>query len=439
MLKIILATIGIPFLFVLYCVRDNSDSVPYLFSPDIVPRATYKISETLAGEIEKEIQRSWSEWKYTQIVKADDGYRVRGGVDEHSTVSEGQAYGMLFATFFNEQTTLDGLWSYAKKKLNKNGLMSWHIRSDGSIVDYTAATDADQDIAMALILACYKSDQHVYSKASKEKESLSQWKIVKHDYCKDAKGVIKALYEYTIAKPSNSVSKNTGFLKKYEVLPGDMWNWQEYQDGIINPSYFSPGYYKVFSDFLSQQGEHEHLQWIKVRDRSYELLNLLQSNSQNCSGLVPNWANLKGEPITRTGKAINDTYWGYDASRIVWRLSLDYAWYQEKRAENALKKIGNFFASLPEEKTFSEFKMNGEIVNAQYSSALFGSMALNSIIFTKSLKPVSCGEAKGSLLSTNEKRIRAVLSNKDKHPYTYYGNAWRLFSLLLTANKIQKH
>lgn len=51
----------------------------------------------------------------------------RRGVDSTTTVSEGQAYGMLFASLFDEQQTFDGLWLFTRDHLDKYGLMHWHI------------------------------------------------------------------------------------------------------------------------------------------------------------------------------------------------------------------------------------------------------------------------------------------------------------------------
>ena len=76
----------------------------------------------------------------------------------NDTVSEGMGYGMLAAVYMNDQTTFDGLWAFTKANLDANGLMNWHLNADGAIAAGGAgsATDADEDIAFALLMA---SDQ----------------------------------------------------------------------------------------------------------------------------------------------------------------------------------------------------------------------------------------------------------------------------------------
>ena len=66
---------------------------------------------------------------------------------------EGIGYGMLLAVYFDDKATFDGLWAYANIHLNAQGLMHWRIGPDGNVWGHNAATDADEDMALALIVA----------------------------------------------------------------------------------------------------------------------------------------------------------------------------------------------------------------------------------------------------------------------------------------------
>lgn len=71
-----------------------------------------------------------------------------------STVSEGIAYGMMIAVYMNEQTMFDEFWKYSQLYLTERGLMHWYISADGqNVLGQGAASDADEDIAWALVMA----------------------------------------------------------------------------------------------------------------------------------------------------------------------------------------------------------------------------------------------------------------------------------------------
>jgi hypothetical protein len=105
-------------------------------------------------------KKAYDRWR-TELVTAEgagDHLRVRRPNNEmDTTVSEGIAYGMIFSVVFGDQDQFDKLWLYARSHANGNGLMAWRVQSDGSITggigDEGAATDADEDMAWALILA----------------------------------------------------------------------------------------------------------------------------------------------------------------------------------------------------------------------------------------------------------------------------------------------
>src|SRR3982751_4301743 len=72
----------------------------------------------------------------------------------NSTVSEGIAYGMIIAVLCDQQALFDDFYRYALCFENKSGLMDWYIAPDGSRpLAVGAATDSDEDIAWALVMA----------------------------------------------------------------------------------------------------------------------------------------------------------------------------------------------------------------------------------------------------------------------------------------------
>ena len=138
-----------------------------------------------------------------------------------STVSEGIAYGMLIAVYMgtkDDQMLFDDLWKYSQAHLNGNGLMNWAIASDGTGVTGTGgATDADEDIAFALLMA--------------DKQWGSAGSL---NYLNLAKAQINNIWLHEIVD-----SKLAG--------PGDSWGptdlWKN-----INISYFAPAYLPSVQD-----------------------------------------------------------------------------------------------------------------------------------------------------------------------------------------------
>src|SRR5262249_17197143 len=108
------------------------------------------------GRSDADAAAGWQMYKARLITDSGDGsLRVLRPENSNDTVSEGIAYGMLFAVYFNDKTTFDGLWKYALKFVDPMGLMNWHINADGTIPrgGMNSATDSDEDMAFALVMA----------------------------------------------------------------------------------------------------------------------------------------------------------------------------------------------------------------------------------------------------------------------------------------------
>jgi hypothetical protein len=109
-------------------------------------------------------------------------------------------------------------------------------------------------------------------------------------------------------------------------LPDDSGN----QSTDINPSYFSPAYYKAFQTASGQS------RWGQVADQAYTMLNKCANGT---TGLVPDWCvQSSGAPSTNRGP----TY-SYDAARTPFRIALDACWNADSRAVMYLAKVGAFF------------------------------------------------------------------------------------------------
>lgn len=340
-------------------------------------------------------QTAYNRWK-TELVTTEGagGFRrVRRPANEmDTTVSEGIAYGMIFAVVMDDQALFDDLWKYSQQYLNQNGLMNWKVDASGKVPPDGggAATDADEDIAWALALA---------DKKWGGKGSLSS------DYLMLAKTQIDRIWNH-------EVDHGRGEL----LLAGDSWG----SAVPYNPSYFAPNQYRLFAKISGNQG------WMKVIDKGYEMLGKVQ-NSQygNASnGLVPAWTNDAGVPTPAFNGA--PTHYQYDAVRTPFRIGQDYCDFGEPRAKEYLSKVVTFFAGVGAAKIVDGYKLDGtpQPENPTIQSALFVGAPGVAAMYDPS-HSVFMNDTYG------------LLTTKEMLPPSYYFNlSWQVFALLMMSGNL---
>ncbi len=267
--------------------------------------------------------------------------------DVHSTVSEGIAYGMLIAVYMGDQELFDGLWRYSQQWLNDTGLMHWLISSDGGgVLGSGAASDADEDIAWALVMA----DRQWGGNGSLDDTYLNL-----------ANTMIQRVWDHEIAD---------GKL----LLPGDSWGgWES-----VNVSYFMPNYYRVFAEVSGNQG------WLDVVQTSYDTMNnsLNAENGNADNGLVPAWATSEGQPNGGVwGGGDAPTHYQYDSCRTPFRIGVDYCLRGEMQAYDYVQKTSAFFSGIGVANMTDGYDLNGT-PRAQYSglsAAFVGTAAVGAM------------------------------------------------------------
>jgi endo-1,4-beta-D-glucanase Y len=250
---------------------------------------------TAAAVTEQMLQSEYSAWK-TAHVKVCEGNASAIVVKESGTVvSEGIAYGMFLSANLGDRTLFDQLWTYYTDHLDSKGLMNWRTgecEAPGNN-NQNAATDAELDAAMALI------------------QAHSRWPD--GGYLTDAQQLAAKILQH-----ETEICDDVRILR-----PGDAWGGcSDPGSKRINPSYFAPGYYRVFAHYFPEQAE----QWNELLERTYPLYTIYQTSM---SGLVPDWSRYDGA-------SEGSGYW-YDACRTPWRVMVDYAWSADERAKTVLQ------------------------------------------------------------------------------------------------------
>ncbi|ADU26447.1 glycosyl hydrolase family 8 [Ethanoligenens harbinense] len=241
----------------------------------------------------QQITSTYRNWKMAYLRAANSQMsRVIDPEMGNVTVSEGIGYGMLFSVAQDDPSVFKCLWKYAQYYMDDNGLMNWKIDADGNVIGTGAASDADEDMAYALLLASKK------------------WK--NPSYLKNAQTLVKSIQMHEIDS-------------RYVLLPGDKWR----VNPPLNPSYISPQYYKVFEKF-------DYTFWDKVYNVNFEIL---ISSADRQTGLFPDWIN-----YDRSLNSDNSNY-GYDAIRVPIRLLYTYQAEKDSQSATLLAKIYNYVSN----------------------------------------------------------------------------------------------
>lgn len=346
---------------------------------------------------------SFNHWKKTLVTRdGANGFRrvIRPDTPDgvaNSTVSEGIAYGMLISVYFADQALFDDLFKYSLHWADDYGLMQWYIDPKGETAcpgrkgGCGAATDADEDIAFALIMAD------------------KQW---------GGRGSLDKSYrEYAL--------RHIALIKKHEISEEGYLMPGEYSGGkkLVNLSYFAPAFFEVFGRYSKDEAF-----WKKVNDVNYALLfkTLNKANGNQDNGLVPAWSNTDGVPEGpwKTAPLHHQT----DSVRTPIRVAQHYCWTGDERAKEYLAKVNRFFVPIGYQKITDGYALDGtprpEAAPAESSrSAVFVAAAAMAAMTDKQNDAYVSGAY--SLLKTNKLTVRS----------TYYQLSWTTLSMaFLTGN-----
>src|SRR5580704_12957050 len=232
------------------------------------------------------LEEEWAGYK-TAFIEPDGRVidPARGGV----TTSEGQGYALLRAVWMGDQPAFDTVWHWTATNLETrdDGLFA-SLWSGGKVADANSASDADSDIALAVLDAIWQG----------EVVSIKRMNVL-----------------------------TAGNWAKTQVAPGP----------VINPSYFAPYAYRTFAR------EDPGHPWGTLIDSSYAVLGQCTDatlGGAQSVGLPPNWCAISrstGAIVPFPTIAGADDY-GYDAFRVMWRVALDALWNHEARARAYLAR-----------------------------------------------------------------------------------------------------
>jgi endo-1,4-beta-D-glucanase Y len=288
------------------------------------------LSVVCANNLHMALEKTWEGIKKRNI----DAYQISCVHRPYSEtpndcVSEGIGYGMILALYSNDQKYFNLIWEAAEQYMWNGQNYDWHIDIYGNKVDVGAATDAEEDIAFALISADNLVKQNLWQQHNNP------------TYGERAQNILNSMWDLRMI----SYGKN--------VAPGASWGG----DNFVNPSYFSPGWYRIFAKFDNQQHD-----WNTVINNCYTtLLNNVGVNN----GLVPDWISPTGQYYDGSfgyNTYGNGKYLFKDAIRTLWRISTDYVWHGEPRALQFLNNSYNFIINKGGAKASNFYTMDGDLL-----------------------------------------------------------------------------
>lgn len=346
---------------------------------------------------------SWEKYK-TQFINVD------GRVLDHSqndvTTSEGQSYALLRAVEVDDKATFDKVWNWTKNTLKRptDNLFGWRWGNKGNNTygfiangGQNSASDADEDIALSLILASRRWNSSEYSNA--------------------ALPILNAIWNVETATVSG---------QRYLVAG----NWARSETGIIlNPSYFAPYAWRIFAKVDTR---HD---WKSLITPAYNLLRIVSQSpldKNKAVGLAPDWVSMdtKNGAVLPTKIPNLTTDYSYDAMRVPWRIYVDYKWDSSTQAKNyldiACKKLENDFSKTG--KLASVYSHNGNVINPNESPAMYGT-SLGCFMYQNQTAAKQIYQDKIVRLYSNGKN--AFNSN-----LSYYDQNWLWFGAALYNNQI---
>lgn len=281
--------------------------------------STNKSSEVYIRQID-ELSALWSFYKQRYIVSG----RVVSLDEQRLTTSEGQGYAMLRAVWANDRTTFISVWNWTKQNLQVrlDKLFAWKWK--GKVLSSNSATDADTDIALALILASRR-----FSEPSFEKEALA---------------ILDSIWATEIL--------HVGF-RSY-VTAGNWAVHEEYP--TIHVAYLAPYAYEIFATIDTRHS------WKRLVESSYQILSWIYF--QQRLPLPPEiiFINKRTRQLSlqhpQTGTSAS---FSYDAFPLFWRVALDANWFHRPQTKLRQTMLRFFQREWHTRKMlFDHYSVNGQ-------------------------------------------------------------------------------
>ncbi len=251
-----------------------------------------------------ELSALWSRYEFDYV---KDGRVVE--LDERGiTTSEAQSYGMLRAVWQRDKEAFASIWRWTKENLRTRRDLLFAWKHDGrGVVDHNTASDADVDIALALIVASRLFEVKTYRS--------------------EALALIDDIWKQEVVVANGVPYLSAG-------------NWASRERYVtIHVGYLAPASYTVFAEV---DAKHD---WRGLAASSYALLDWLQERTKLPPEIVYLDKNKNTLLLSKPGGKI--ATFGYDVVPLFFRLAVDAAWHgrAERSARVLLDNVEEIYAT----------------------------------------------------------------------------------------------
>ena len=316
--------------------------------------------------------------------------------------TEGMSYGMMIAVQLNRKEEFDQLWSWAKTFMQhrvepRKDYFAWHCKTNGAVIDSTAASDGEEWFVMSLFFASARwgNGEGMFNYRA-EAQAILDAMLSKED---------KPWSDGRIVNMFNVTQKQVVFVPDIGA------------SGFTDPSYHLPHFYELWGRWARNNNHF----WCEAASTSREFF---KKAAHPVTGLMPDYSSFDGTPTSRFDGGNDD--FRFDAWRVGMNVALDYAWFAKDPWEvMQSNRLLNFFHAQGIGKYGNQYKLDGKILGDDHSVGL---VAMNA---------VAC------LASTNENRKEFVeeLWNTPvpSGPYRYYDGLLYMMAMLQVSGEFKIH
>jgi cellulose synthase (UDP-forming) len=348
------------------------------------PKATER------GRAKDELYALWSFYLHTHVEGGRVVARDEGGI----TTSEGQAYAMLRAAWAGDRPAFEEIWRWTRANLQvrEDRLLAWKWKD--RVLDRNAATDADQDAALALVIAARRFDEP--------------------RFLEDARALLADVWRLEVIRAGD------------RFLPtGGNWAPQE-RYPTIHVAYLSPHAYEVFAQVDPERP------WRELVRSSYEVLRFLFIEKGLSLPPEKIWVNPRtGALLLERPGASGPTPSGYDSVPIYWRVALDARWHGRRGEADLRERMLRFHGE--------EWGAEGRLLD-RHAAAGRPLSQLDGLPHLASVHALALGVAPGLAADMRARRLeplfQAALAGE---PTPYYLHNWLWFDRALELGVARHH
>ncbi len=334
--------------------------------------------------------------------------QVMDPANNNVTTSEAEGYTLLRAVWQNDPQVFSTTWQWTANHMQRSDkLFSWlwgslDSSSNGVMANQggqNTASDADTDIAFALVMASGRWGNQSYLQA--------------------AEAIIPAIWNEEVVTIKGQPYLTADNLESASPTP------------LLNPSYFEPYAYRVFANLDSSHA------WLALVNQSYTTIQAAsqqQLGSPSSDNLPPDWVaiNKQTGQLLPPASSNSDTNFGFNAFRVIWRTALDWQWNHDPAAKNSLALFNALLNSWSQNhKLYAIYAHNGQPTVNYSSTALYGGTLSYFSVIHPEVASAIYNQELAPLYNPTTQRLNSKLN--------YYDNNWAWFGVALYNNQLKEY